>query len=189
MRLQKPNNDVTAKVFVGGSRRISRLNKEIRHRLDCMVEKGLFVMLGDANGADKAVQSYFAKKNYRNVTVFCMAGLCRNNVGTWPLQEIASNRGKRDAAFFETKDRAMGAEADYGFMIWDGKSRGTLTNIKDLIGRGKPVVVYEATSKSFTTLRSVEDFRSLAQKPISTSDQPTLSAAPQSRPGTGQSLF
>jgi hypothetical protein len=47
----------------------------------------------------------------------------------------------------------MAAEADYGFMLWDGHSRGTLTNIVNLVRDGKPVVLSVAPSKSFQTIR------------------------------------
>lgn len=153
------------KVFIGGSRSLSRLNKEIKRRLDNMIERGLTVVVGDANGVDKAVQRHLANRNYANITVFCMAGVCRNNVGKWPTREVrAPQGGRRDAAFFGTKDRAMGAEADYGLMLWDGKSRGTLANIKDLVDRQKPVVVYFAPNKSFLTLRRYEELGELLEK-------------------------
>jgi hypothetical protein len=45
-------------VFIGGSRHITRLEAVGRRRLDRIVEKGLPVVIGDANGADKAVQRY-----------------------------------------------------------------------------------------------------------------------------------
>jgi len=164
--LEQSNNAATRqKVFVGGSRRLSRLNKEIKHRLDSVIGKGLMVIVGDANGVDKAVQRHLAHRNYENVAVFCMAGVCRNNVGNWATREImAAQNARRDAAFFSTKDRAMGAEADYGLMLWDGKSRGTLANIKDLIDRQKPVVVYFAPSRSFFTLRRQDELTDLLEK-------------------------
>ena len=43
-------------VFVAGSRQISRLPAEVTSRLDTMIEKGFQILVGDANGADKAVQ-------------------------------------------------------------------------------------------------------------------------------------
>ncbi len=142
------------KVFIGGSRRLSRLNEDIRRRLDSIVEKGITVIVGDANGADKAVQRYLADKGYEKVVVFCMAGVCRNNIRNWPTRDVAAGPGARGFSYYATKDRAMGGEADYGLMLWDGSSRGTLTSIVDLALRGKPVVVYLAPSKSFVTLRS-----------------------------------
>ena len=142
------------KIFIAGSRRLSRLNNDVRHRIDNIIDKGFTVIVGDANGVDKAVQRYINSKNYSNVVVFCMEGGCRNNIGGWPTRKItAADPGRRDFAYYSTKDRAMGEEAEYGLMLWDGRSRGTLTNIIHLVREGKPVVVYIAPDRSFHTLR------------------------------------
>jgi hypothetical protein len=141
------------KVFIGGSRRLSRLDKSVKSRLDNIIEKGFTVVVGDANGADKAVQRYLASMGYQQVVVFCMSGECRNNVGHWPIREVSATAGARGFAYFSKKDRVMGEEADYGLMLWDGRSRGTLTSIADLVRQGKPVLVYMAPAKSFYTLR------------------------------------
>jgi hypothetical protein len=142
------------KVFIGGSRRLSRLNHDVRRRLDAIVDKGFTVILGDANGTDKAVQQYLSSKNYRDVLVFCMDSGCRNNLGGWPTRTItAAEPMRRDFAYYSSKDRAMSEAADYGLMLWDGRSRGTLTNIVHLVSEGKPVVVYVAPESSFYTLR------------------------------------
>ena len=45
-------------VFVGGSRRISRLSAQAKDRLDNVIGSGFHVLVGDANGADKAVQKH-----------------------------------------------------------------------------------------------------------------------------------
>ncbi len=151
-----------AKVFIGGSRRLSRLSQEVKRRLDRVMDKGLTVMVGDANGADKAVQRYLASKSYDRVIVFCMAGECRNNLGNWSTREIAAAPGvRRNATYYGMKDRAMGGEADYGLMLWDGKSRGTLANIEDLVRKEKPVVVYVAPNRSFITLRELNQLAHL----------------------------
>lgn len=77
------------RVFVAGSRSVSRLNDQIRERLDNIMRQDFTVLIGDANGADKAVQVYLAKCNYRNVFVYAME-LCRNNVGEWPVHRHAA---------------------------------------------------------------------------------------------------
>jgi hypothetical protein len=123
-------------------------------RVNNILDKGFTVIVGDANGVDKAVQQYLSSKNYGNVVVFCMEDGCRNNVGGWPTRTIrTSERGRRGFAYYSTKDRAMAEEADYGLMLWDGSSRGTLTNIVHLVREGKTVVVYIAPNKCFHTLR------------------------------------
>jgi hypothetical protein len=141
------------RVFIAGSRKLSRLSSDLRSRLDNIIEKGLSVVVGDANGADKAVQSYLAGKHYPNVTVFCAARGCRNNVGSWPTRNVAAAPGARGFDYYAAKDREMAGQADYGLMLWDGQSRGTLTNIVDLVRRGKPVAVYVAPIGTFATLR------------------------------------
>src|SRR5215469_12421381 len=153
------------KVFIAGSRRLSKLSRDITQRLDNIIEKGLTVLIGDANGVDKAVQAYFSNKRYSNVQVFYMEGGCRNNVGNWHARVVsAANPGRRDFAYFSTKDRVMTDDADYGLMLWDGESRGTLTSIVDLVGRGKPVAVYFAPDKTFHTLRDSSDLDALLDR-------------------------
>lgn len=142
------------KVFIAGSRRLSRLGADVWQRIDNIIEKGLTVLVGDANGVDKAVQQYLASRGYGSVRVFCMEGGCRNNVGEWPTSVIASpDASRRDFAHYSTKDREMAREADYGLMLWDGRSRGTLTSAIDLVRKGKPVVIYLAPQKSFHEVR------------------------------------
>ena len=58
----------------------------------------------------------------------------------------------------------MSEEADYGFMIWDGESQGTVNNILNLLERGKKVVVYHSSIKEFMTLRSVLDATELLKR-------------------------
>jgi hypothetical protein len=95
------------KVFISGSRRISRLPAEVQSRLDEMIRRELMILIGDANGADKAIQTYFAEQRYPNVLVFCTAGHCRNNIVNWPVRSIDAPHRARDFAFFTAKDAAM----------------------------------------------------------------------------------
>lgn len=145
------------RVFIAGSRHLSRLGNEVVCRIDNIVDNDFTVLIGDANGVDKAVQSYLDRKRYKNVVVFCMEGKCRNNVGRWATESIdAAEPSRHDFSYFSTKDRVMAKECDYGLMLWDGKSRGTLTSIVDLVKQEKPVVVYVAGSRSFFTLKAAE---------------------------------
>ena len=145
------------KVFIAGSRKLLRLSPEVKARIDTMVEKGFTILVGDANGADKAVQRHLADKDYRNVIVHCMTANCRNNVGGWPTQEIAAPPGVRGFAYYSIKDQAMVDAAEYGLMLWDGESKGTLNSVIKLVRRDKPVVVYLAPKRTFQNLRSADD--------------------------------
>ena len=101
-------------IFIGGSRKITRLNDEVRGRLDAIIDKNLAVVVGDACGADRAVQRYLADEQYVHVTVFCMTGDCRNNVGKWNTHEVPGPAGARGFAYYAAKDRAMADTASHG---------------------------------------------------------------------------
>ena len=149
------------RVFIGGSRRISRLSDALRRRVDRIVENGIPVLIGDASGADKAVQRYLWKRAYERVEVFSSDAIPRNNLGDWPVRVVRPAHARRDLDYYATKDRAMAAEATVGLMVWDGESRGTLLNVLRLIGRQKPVVVYIDPRKVFIDVRSEGDFDTL----------------------------
>jgi adenine-specific DNA-methyltransferase len=94
------------------------------------------ILIGDANGADKAVQEYLAASGYRNVTVYCMEQ-CRNNAGAWPTRNVKPPGARKDFAYYAAKDLVMAEEARCGVMLWDAKSKGTLNNMVNLVGAGK----------------------------------------------------
>lgn len=152
------------KVFIGGSRRLGRLNEQVRTRAEKMMSEGLRVLVGDANGADKAIQKFFADRQYSNVLVFFSGDSCRNNVGDWETQSVKVDRAKRDFKFYTAKDLAMCEAADYGFMMWDGESQGTVNNILNLLERGKKVVVYHSPEREFLTFRSPADAEQLLHR-------------------------
>lgn len=152
---------MTTTVFIAGSRKITRLPVEIETRLDSIIEKGFAVVVGDADGADTAAQAYLAAKHYPKVTVYCVARSCRNNVGKWPTREIAAAPGAKGFEFYSTKDRAMAQVATHGLMLWDGKSKGTLTNIVNLTRDQKPVVVFISATKAVHALRNESDLSEL----------------------------
>ena len=142
------------KVFVGGSRRIVRLNSEVVLRLDRMLAKRVSILVGDANGADKSVQTFLKTREYRDVEVFCSGDDCRNNVGNWKLRRVAVESRKREFDFYAAKDQLMSREAGSGLMIWDNKSAGTLMNALRLVRQGKQVSIFEAQHARFRELHS-----------------------------------
>jgi hypothetical protein len=144
-------------VFVAGSRAVSRLNSQVTERLDNIIKQNFKVLVGDANGVDKAVQRYLAQCGYRGVVVYCMED-CRNNVGQWPTRAQAAQPGsRRYRHYYGIKDLAMAKDATCGFMLWDGGSKGTLTNVVNLLNAHKKVLLYLAPKKAFFNLRVFED--------------------------------
>jgi len=144
-------------VFIAGSRALSRLNPQVKERLDNILKQNFTVLVGDANGADKAVQRYCAERNYQHVVVYCM-DVCRNNIGKWPTHSEKTGTGlAHDRYYYGIKDLAMAKDASCGFMIWDGTSKGTLTNVINLVKAQKKVLVYHSPKKHFFTVRTTGD--------------------------------
>ena len=151
-------------VFLSGSRRLSRTNDAIRKRLENMISCGLHIIVGDANGADKAMQSYFAEAGYGHVTVYCAGTHCRNNVGGWTTRLVETNSNLKGRDFYVQKDKEMAKQADFGFVLWDGKSAGSMANMFELLKSNKTVVVYFGPEKEFYNLKSVDDADMLLTK-------------------------
>jgi hypothetical protein len=148
-------------IFLSGSRTISRLNVKIRQRIKNITDQGFHIIIGDANGADKALQKHLADVQYPSVTVFCSGKTCRNNVGNWDVRQVAVDSKIKGREFYTQKDKAMAAEADYGFILWDGKSTGSINNLLELLKRGKSVVVYFVPEKQFYPLSHLDDVKKI----------------------------
>jgi hypothetical protein len=146
-----------SKVLLGGSRSLSRLSAPVRDRIENIVSQGFDIVIGDANGADRALQEYLANRGYERVTVFCSGDTCRNNLGNWNTVFISTGRKTFDFKYYAQKDARMAGEADYGLFLWNGKSRGTLNSIRMLLERRRPTLVYLSPKKSFVTMRDERD--------------------------------
>ena len=144
-------------VFISGSRHLSRLNQEVKSRLENVISQHFAVVVGDANGADKAVQSYLCEVGYDAVTVFCAGDKCRNNLGNWQVKKIQAEPKLKGRAFYTVKDKKMAEIADYGFVLWDGKSQGSYANIMELLQQSKKALVYFAPNKHFMTVKTQAD--------------------------------
>jgi hypothetical protein len=123
-------------IFISGSISIKSLPQVVLQKLDSIMRKGLSVIVGDAAGVDLLVQEYLAKNRYANVTVYCM-GKPRHNVAGWQVKSIPNTQNLTGRAFFTLKDQAMAHDADYGLMVWDGKSKGTQNNMQMMKTLGK----------------------------------------------------
>ncbi len=142
------------KVFIGGSITIKTLDDNIIARLDGIINKNLTVLIGDAYGADKEIQQYFASHKYKAVTVYACNNRARNNIGAWNISNIQAN-GLYGRELYTQKDIAMTNDCDIALMIWDGRSIGTLNNIKRLRSQNKRCIVY--TNGQFYESSSLEN--------------------------------
>jgi hypothetical protein len=152
------------KVFIGGSRAASKLNKDVKRRIDKIIEKSYLILIGDANGADKAVQKYLYERGHKSIVVFCMENQCRNNIGRWQTKHVSAPEGKNGFEYYSAKDLEMAKEADYGFMIWDAKSKGTLNNIIALLKLNKKTLLYFYPDKKFYEITTFDKLKALLSK-------------------------
>lgn len=143
-------------VFLGGSRKINRINIDIKERLQNIMNQQFVVLIGDANGADKAFQRFFNENNYKNVFIYCSGNGCRNNLGNWESIKIGNESKTKNLKFYMMKDEEMANKAEYGFMLWDGKSSGTINNVLNLLSNQKKTLVYFSPQKKFYTIYNID---------------------------------
>jgi hypothetical protein len=149
------------KVFVAGSMNIKHLDRKVKERLDSIIDKGFEVVVGDADGADTSIQQHLFAHGVSRATVYCSGERPRNNIGAWHVHHVATTHAEGSRAFFTAKDLHMAEAADYGLMIWDAKSTGTLSNVIELLARSKKSVVFVNKEKAFKNVGSVADLESL----------------------------
>ena len=145
-------------VFVGGSRRIKHLPVEAKTRLENVVSKGLPILIGDADGADKAVQEHLSDLQYKKVSVYCSGDTCRNNIGKWKTCNVNAGNQQKNFQFYAVKDREMAHHAKFGLMIWDGHSPGTILNILRLVKASKMAVLVSVAQRSEMEFKSKNDW-------------------------------
>ncbi|MGY4233043.1 hypothetical protein ACVIIW_001990 [Bradyrhizobium sp. USDA 4449] len=148
-------------VFLGGSRKITRLPATLAQRLETIIASGFDIIVGDAPGADKALQKYLLDASYKKVTVYCSGDECRNNLGEWHQKLVSPGKETKGFKFFAAKDREMASSADIGLMVWDGQSPGTVLNVLRLIKAGKKAVLFDTPQRAafnFTTLNDWSAF-------------------------------
>ncbi|SDK53638.1 hypothetical protein SAMN05192566_1566 [Methylophilus rhizosphaerae] len=151
------------KVFISGSISIDNLDAKVIERIGNIVESNYQVLIGDAGGVDSAIQKHLLSRQTNNVVVYCAGEEPRNNLGNWIVERISTFAKPGSRAFFTSKDLKMAEVCDYGLMIWDTKSTGTLANILELLKQSKYSLVFINKKKTFKAIKNVEDFQNLLE--------------------------
>lgn len=131
-------------IFIGGSKNIGRLSPAVKKMLCSIIRSNHHILIGDCYGIDLAVQHFLNEQKYENITIYTACNCARRNVGGWKEVIIAADNVGFSA--HREKDVAMANACDFGIMIWNGSSKGTFANIKDLKTLGKKVVIINETS-------------------------------------------
>jgi len=140
---------------------IKHLDPKVKERLDTIVEKEFKVVVGDADGADASIQTYLADSCAKYATVYCSGPIPRNNIGDWQVCSVDAKYAPGTRAFFTAKDIEMARVADYGLMIWDTKSTGTLSNVIELLRQKKKALVFVNKEKVFVSVGDVHQLQEL----------------------------
>ena len=148
-------------VFISGSMRIKNLDNNIIERINNIIDSNFKIIVGDADGVDSSIQEYLVKKNTESVVVYCSGETPRNNMGSWDIKKIDTKISPGTRAFFTVKDIEMAEDCDYGLMVWDTKSTGTLSNAIELIARKKMALIYINKVKEFLKIKNASDLEKL----------------------------
>ena len=149
------------KIFISGSMRIKNLDKKVLERINNIINSDYEIIVGDADGVDSSVQSYLKSKKVKNVTVYCTGPQPRNNIGRWAVKPIITDEKPGTRAYFTAKDISMSEDCDYGLMIWDSKSTGTLSNVISLLSQDKPSLVFVNKNKTVHEISKVSSLEDL----------------------------
>lgn len=126
-------------IFIGGSKNIGRLSSAVKKMLCSIIKNEHHILIGDCYGIDLAVQHFLNEYGYEKVTVYTACNTARHNIGNWST--IIINTDNVGFSAHREKDIAMAETCDFGIMIWNGSSKGTLANIENLKSLGKKVVI------------------------------------------------
>lgn len=146
------------KIFIAGPRAIKNFDENIIAKLESIYEKKYDVIVGDADGVDTEIQRFFSNKEYKNVTVYASRGLARNNLGNWIIKKVNVEGNISGFEFYAKKDLKMAEDADIGYMIWNGESRGTFNNMLNLLNQNKQVVLYFTQTQKFYKFTEMSEF-------------------------------
>ena len=76
-----------------------------------------------------------------------------------PLFMDVPQRGPR--LYFTAKDLVMAKKCDYGLMVWDSKSTGTLSNVYEILTQNKRSLIFVNKLKKFYTVSDSSSFERL----------------------------
>lgn len=118
-----------SKIFISGSRTINDYEVVATHLLNVVSEDDI-VLVGDCEGVDTLVQKFCDCHDIQFI-VYYVGIKPRNAIGTSPKLKKCFGFNQK------AKDIQMSIDCEYGFAIWDGKSKGTESNIIRLREMGK----------------------------------------------------
>ena len=124
-------------IFLGGSKIITSLDDRIKEDLIDYMNLGYNILIGDRIGADKEIQKLLAENGYPLVTVYFSGDRPCINLGNWTTKNVASNKYLSDFERQKLKDNQMAMDCNYGYMLLQSQTKGTMANINKLLEQNK----------------------------------------------------
>ncbi len=132
------------KVFISGSISIKKLPDKVKESILKIINKNLEILIGDASGIDSLVQDFCKENHYFNLTIYTIELFPRYKADERfnVVKVNVSNDIKKDRQKQQEKDKRMTLDSDYSLVIWDGKSKGSYSNIIRAIDNHQKAKVY-----------------------------------------------
>lgn len=160
------------RVFLFGSRDVYGIPGVVTQQLEKIIEETngeVEFIIGDASGVDASFHKALSSIGATRISKVYSMDAPRNNVYELAVKKFISsydpeklevsigaegeeptiiqNVSKPDdlkfnREYYEFKDKKMREDCTFAICIWDGKSKGTFTNINVLKAQGKYVYVY-----------------------------------------------
>ena len=152
------------KVFISGPHSDNALDGVVMDRVYNITDQNIEILVGDAPGVDTTMQFFLWLTKYENVKVYTDNIVAQESIGNWAVIPVAVPQNATEFDSYSAKDIKMIELADYGFVIWDGKSQGILSNIIGLTRQKKPVLVYFTPQGKFYTIKTTDKAREFVEK-------------------------
>lgn len=141
---------MSAKVFISGSISIKHLHDRVKESIRKIRDSHMEILVGDANGIDRMVQNYCEEINYLTVTVYSIYSVPRFKIDGFKSKHITPDKNiKKERERQTEKDKAMTNDCDFCLVIWDGKSKGSYSNILGAIKNDKKFKIFLNTTGRF----------------------------------------
>jgi len=137
------------KIFISGSISKKSLTEKELACIAQIVEGRHTILIGDADGVDKAVQNVLAEQQYGNVVVYFSGKTVRNNLCNWQTKQIPNPENLKGESCYQLKDKEMVHECDTGVMFGDGKSKRTKHNMDYMNALSKYHLVVPSKRSAF----------------------------------------
>lgn len=148
-------------VFISGSMKIKNVHPLVLNRIENIIKSSYDIIVGDADGVDTSIQAFLKAKSYEKVVVYCSGQYVRNCLGSWTVEKIFTEEKENSIKYYSAKDVEMANKCDFGLMVWDSKSTGTLSNVVRLLKQGKKSLVFVNKNKSFVKISNIKDLENL----------------------------